>query len=272
MRLTILISLLCLFAFMTRVAADEATETALKNELGAGFHVRGAGIFVCAGDLDESAFDVIIDKTVVPCANALWKQYFVKRPTIPIRIYLFNSEKTYRAYAKSLFGDTNVSYFGYYKPDKHALVMNISTGTGTLVHEMVHALMAPDFPNAPTWFSEGLASLYEQCQVSPDGLTGLTNWRLPILQKALKDKTTLSLPRLIATNREEFLDQHAGIHYAQARYFCFFMQDRGVLRDFYRSFRDNYKADPTGRKMIQQVFRGRLSGIERDWLSWTTQL
>jgi len=64
--------------------------------------------------------------------------------------------------------------------------MNIATGGGTLVHEMTHALMAPDFPQAPIWISEGLASLYEQCRVEKQSLKGDPNWRLPELKRALK--------------------------------------------------------------------------------------
>ena len=40
--------------------------------------------------------------------------------------------------------------------------MNISTGGGTLVHEIVHPFVAANFPNCPAWFNEGLGSLYEQ--------------------------------------------------------------------------------------------------------------
>jgi len=39
---------------------------------------------------------------------------------------------------------------------------HVSLGAGTLVHEMVHAFMAANFPAAPIWFNEGLASLFEQ--------------------------------------------------------------------------------------------------------------
>ena len=40
--------------------------------------------------------------------------------------------------------------------------MNIATGGGTLVHEIVHPFVEANFPGCPTWFNEGLGSLYEQ--------------------------------------------------------------------------------------------------------------
>ena len=39
--------------------------------------------------------------------------------------------------------------------------MNSATALGTLSHELVHPYMETNFPNVPSWFNEGLASLYE---------------------------------------------------------------------------------------------------------------
>ena len=73
-----------------------------------------------------------------------------------------------------LFDEEPSTPYGYFVPRERRMVMNIRTGGGTLVHEMVHALMKPDFPDVPTWFDEGLASLLEQCRFRPDGtLEGL---------------------------------------------------------------------------------------------------
>ena len=248
-------------------------ENGMRKQLGDDFRYGTAEMFVCAGNLDAPAFRGILNGTIGNGARLLWKQYFTKKPDYPIRVYLFSDGRTYTAYAKTLFGDTDVSYFGYYKPDKKTLVMNIGTGTGTLVHEMVHALMEPDFPNAPTWFSEGLASLYEQCNYTDDGLVGLVNWRLPILRDALKQQTTLPLDKLAATSRAEFLDRKTtGIHYAQARYFCMYLQERKLLRAFYRAYRDGYEKDPAGVKTLKKLLGKPLPEVEKDWLAWVDTL
>ena len=42
-------------------------------------------------------------------------------------------------------------------------IMNIATGGGTLVHEIVHPYVEANFPGCPAWFNEGLGSLYEAC-------------------------------------------------------------------------------------------------------------
>ena len=87
--------------------------------------------------------------------------------------------------------------YGYYKPQQRTLVMNISTGGGTLVHELTHALIDFDFPLVPDWFNEGLASLHEACHILPDEsrIEGLTNWRLPGLQQAVAERRLPSLER-----------------------------------------------------------------------------
>lgn len=247
-------------------------EAQMRRQLGDDFRYGRSEMFVCAGDMDKDTFNDIVQGTIGTGAKLLWKQYFVKHPTYPIRVYLFSDEKTYRACAKKLFDDTDVSYYGYYKPDEQALVMNIGTGMGTLVHEMVHALMEPDFPDAPTWFSEGLASLYEQCNYTRDGLVGLVNWRLPVLREGLKNKTTLPLTTLVATDRDQFLDKNLGVHYAQARYFCQYMQERTLLKGFYKAYRDGYAKDPTGRKTLEKTFGKSLPEVEKDWLVWVATL
>jgi len=267
----IIITLLLLPATLLADVFGDAVKE-MREQLGAGFLVRQSGIFICAGNLPKREFDAIVDGTVTRGAEALWGQYFVKKPTYPIRVYLFADKVSYDTYARALFGDADISPFGYYKPDKKALVMNIATGTGTLVHEMTHALMAPDFPDAPTWFSEGIASLYEQCRFAKGGLTGMVNWRLPVLRAGQQKKTTLPLAKLIATSREEFLDENLGVHYAQARYFCFYLQEHGKLVEYYRTFRDNYTGDPTGAKSLVKVLKKPVAEVEKDWLKWVKGL
>ena len=70
-------------------------------------------------------------------------------------------------------------FFGFYMSGERKMVMNIATGTGTLAHELVHPLLAEDFPNVSSWFNEGFASLYEQSGSRGSRMMGFVNWRLP---------------------------------------------------------------------------------------------
>ena len=47
---------------------------------------------------------------------------------------------------------------------------------------------------------------------------------------------------------------HVDTNYAQARYFCMYMQKKGVLEEFYRTFRDDRAIDPRGLKAVGKIF------------------
>lgn len=244
----------------------------MKKALDGSFLVERDGIFLVAGNVSRAKFDRIRRFTIERSARAMWNAYFQKKPDYPITVYLFRDDRSYRHWAKKLFGDTKVSHFGYYRPWDHTLVMNIGTGTGTLVHEMTHALMKPDFPNVPTWFDEGLASLHEQCQVQRDTIIGLENWRLAGLQKAIKGGRLVPLTKLVATSAADFRGRNMGLHYAEARYLVLYLQRKGLLRRFYRQFRDGHKADPTGAKTLAKLTGKSIAELEKEWLPWVMKL
>jgi len=253
-------------------AATGRRLAAMRDRLGSGFLVEREGIFLIAGNLTPPVFERIRVQTIRLCAEAMWETYFQRKPDYPILICLFADDASYRHWAKDLFADTEVSHFGYYRPGDHTLVMNIGTGTGTLVHEMTHALIRPDFPSVPTWFDEGLASLHEQCQVAGDRIVGLVNWRLPELQKAIEAGRLVPLAALVATSDAEFRGEERGLHYAEARYLAMYLQQRGLLERFYRQFRDGHKGDPTGAKTLAAVTGHSLQELERDWVAWVKTL
>jgi hypothetical protein len=236
-----------------------------------GLRVMSAPTFVIAGDLPPARLQSLAARTITPAAERLGRMFDLRPPISPICVFVFDGQESYRRFAKSCWGDTDVPYFGYFNPAENAVIMDINTGTGTLVHELTHALTAPDFPDMPAWFNEGLASLYEQCRFDGDEMIGLVNWRLPTLQAALQDGSLPSLERMVVGN--DFRGRHEGLNYAQARYLCMFMQERGRLKRFYKLFRENRQSDPTGLHALQDAFDGRSTGeIERAFREWVPEL
>ena len=242
----------------------------LGKSLNRSFEVTVSPPFVVAGNMSASEVEQYAASSVVGPAKAMWSAYFRKKPDQVITVLLFNDDATYRAWAKKLFSDTDVAHFGYYKPDKQTLVMNISTGSGTLVHELTHALVVYDFPDQPTWFNEGLASLHEQCQVGQDDITGLVNWRLPGLQTAIKDGTLRPLRELVT--KDDFRGPLMGLNYAHARYFVQYMQQQGLLKKFYAYFRDHHAGDDAAVKAIEHVFGRKIDDIDKDFVAWVKTL
>jgi hypothetical protein len=228
--------------------------------------------FVIAGDGGAEALAAYRDRTILAATRCLQKQFFSRKPGEPVLILLFETQEPYRRLARKWFGDGDVPYYGYFRHD-NVMLMNVGTGTGTLVHELTHALIKPDFPQVPSWFNEGLASLYEQCSLGADDtIKGHENWRLPGLQKAISAGKLRPLAKMIADPkfyREDLL----GVNYAQARYLMFYLQEKGLLVKYYQTFRDGVKEDGMGLASLKEVIAPRsLEEFEREWRAWVMTL
>ena len=192
--------------------------------------------------------------------------YFSKQPDKIIEVWLFKNEKTYRKGAKKFFDDEPETPYGYYSPEDNALVMNIGPGAGTLSHELVHPYIEANFPNAPSWFNEGLASLYEQPSERKGHIVGLPNWRLPNLKKEIKAGTLPKMTKLISTTRDQFYEADYD-SYAYARYIVYYLQEQGKLQEFYKKFLED-KKDLTGATALAAVLGEDLDKFEAKWRKW----
>ncbi len=151
--------------------------------------------------------------------------------------------------------------------------MNISTGGGTLVHEIVHPFIEANFPDCPSWFNEGLASLYEQSRDERGHIQGSTNWRLNGLKEAIAEKRVPAFKTLCSTTRHEFYEEDPGTNYSQARYLCYYLQEQGLLVKFYHEFRENVVTDPTGYKTLQNVLgTDDMEAFKQRWEAYTAGL
>lgn len=168
-------------------AADYAQQVIkVRSQAVEGFEIIIQKPFVVAGDGPLSTTREIARDTIGWAVTRLKQEYFSDDPAQIICIWLFKDEESYRKNAERIWGDAPDTPFGYYSHRHQALVMNIDTGTGTLVHELVHPFIATNFPECPSWFNEGLASLYEQCGDNRGHIWGRTNWRLKGLQEIIE--------------------------------------------------------------------------------------
>ena len=228
--------------------------------------------FVVIGDESAAVVKRRAEGTVKWSVDSLKESYFAKDPDHIIDIWLFKDKKSYQSNTRKFLGEVPSTPFGYYSSSNRALVMNIATGGGTLVHEIVHPFIAANFPDCPSWFNEGLASLYEQCGSSNGRITGYTNWRLAGLQKVIRAGTLPSFKELTASD-SEFYGMDRGDNYAQARYLCYYLQERGLLRRFYREFRQHCKKDPGGFKTLARVLGEKdMTAFEKKWKAYVLKL
>lgn len=254
-------------------ASCQALAKRLRMQLGEECRVIVRPPFVLAGDMTETRLAGWYDRTIGPATRAMEHAYFRVPPDEPIAVSLFTGEQSYDRYAKALYGDAEVSIYGYYKRDQRALVMNAGTGAGTVVHELTHALADFDCPAIPDWLNEGLASLHEQCRIRSDetGIEGLENWRLPKLQQAIAQDRLRPLRSLIGD--DDFRESDISVNYAQARYFFLWLERQGLLQRFFRRWRADQASDPLGLAAVESLFPGQSwDEIDRQYRQWVATL
>lgn len=229
--------------------------------------------FVVIGDEDEATVKRRGEQTVRWAVDRLKKDYFARAPDHIIDVWLFKDKDSYEQNAWELLEDRPTTPYGYYSAKHRALVMNIATGGGTLVHEIVHPFMAANFPACPSWFNEGLASLYEQCGDNNGHIHGYTNWRLTGLQEAIRKDRLPTFEELCGTTTREFYDDAHGTNYAQARYLCYYLQERGLLVKYYHTFRKNADKDPTGYETLKTLLNERdMTAFQERWEDYVLKL
>ncbi|MBA3499920.1 MAG: hypothetical protein M4D80_11625 [Myxococcota bacterium] len=211
--------------------------------------------------------------TVRWAADILERDYFGKRPSIILDIFLFDTAATYERGVKKLTGEEPGTPYGFYSRTHRGLFMNIATGGGTLVHEIVHPYVEADFPSAPAWLNEGLGSLYEQSAERDGHIVGLTNWRLAGLQKAIAKDTVPTFKTLTSMDSETFYGEASGTNYSQSRYLLYYMQEKGLLRDFYKAFRAARSKDPTGyATLVKALGEKDMADFEDRWQAFVAKL
>jgi hypothetical protein len=201
---------------------------------------------------------------------------FQTRPGRAISVYLFPSAAPYEAYCKTRWSERCLSKYGFYRPDERKMVMNAGLGLGTLTHELVHPIVEADFPTAPAWINEGIASLFEAPVIPRAGeIHGVKNWRHPRLIGAWaspREKDAARLDALFAMNDDTFRDDAEDLHYAMARYACQWLDDAGKLWAFYQAWRDDVADDPTGEKAFERVVGKPPREMHDAWAKWVKAL
>jgi hypothetical protein len=229
--------------------------------------------WVVVGDLDADAVRARATGTVEWTTNQLRRDYFAKDPADAWTIWLFADDESYTRHAKAFFGDEPDTPYGYADSGEHALIMNIGTGGGTLVHEMVHPFIGANLPDCPAWINEGLASLYEHVGEEDGHIWGYTNWRLRGLKAAIRAGDVPSLRWLTATTWEQFYAEERGVNYAMARYLMQYMQEKGKLRPFMAAYAKNRATDPTGyQTLIETLGVTDVARFTTEWEAWAMAL
>ena len=161
--------------------------------------------FVVIGDEAQAAVQEHADGTVKWAVSRLKQDFFPNDPTEILDIWLFKDAASYEKHARLLFGETPTTPYGYYSRAHKALIMNINTGGGTLVHEIVHPFMEANFPACPPWLNEGMGSLYEQCGDADGHIHGFTELAFARTAKGNKIERSAVIQGADGNGRERLL-------------------------------------------------------------------
>ena len=246
----------------------------LKKKLpGKGFTICVQPPFVVVGDEEPGRVRMRAVQTVKWAVERLKQDYFKKDPEHILDIWLFRDKDSYEKNTLAVFEEEPDTPYGFYSEANRALIMNIATGGGTLIHEIVHPFTRANFPRCPAWFFEGLGSLYEQSSERDGRIVGLTNWRLAGLQKALKKGSTPTFEELTGTSDSDFYHLDSGTNYAQARYLCYYLQQKGLLVRYFREFVANHGKDPSGYDTLKEILGEKdMAAFEKTWKDFVLKL
>jgi hypothetical protein len=144
-----------------------------------------------------------------------------------------------------------------------------------LRHEFVHALhhghMDAVGQEHPAWIQEGIATLYEDYRLEPDG-----GVRFPANDRQPLAVTLVASGRLIpwrelVTMPSDALQAEAARTYPQLRSIFRFIAHEGRLEAWYETYVDGYDRDPTGAAALETALGDPLDELERRWRRWLRQ-
>lgn len=251
----------------------ERTAERLRAKLSEDCHVIVRNPFVLGGDGSESNLGEAYDELIAPVARTLSQCYFDTPPSAPITVLLFSSDAAFQEHAALFDRRRRADYYGYYMREDRRVMLNASSGGGTVAHELTHSLAHFDFPKMPEWFDEGLASLHEEAEFADDGrsIRGRSNWRINHLLLGLRRGQVRPLDQFLESP-DAVRPNLDAIDYAHARYLCLYLQERNLLAEYYRTLRDTNGQDATGRATLEKLIAPKsLDEFDRDFRQWAAK-
>lgn len=263
----------------------------LRAELGAGvrmFVQDGALLFVASDG--GAAVDAYADQARRALAAYLAPGRLRSGPERAVTVFVEPGDDAYDRLCRRHLHRPCEAPWGFTLPGAREVFVNAAHGAGTLLHEMLHPLMADDWSDwdagLPRWLGEGMAALYEQSRFTDGGdLRGEKNPRLETLLRGLAvGDPAARMSSLFGMSDDAFRgadDGDAGAyvlerHEATARYLMLWLQDtragEGGPWRFYVEWRDALAADPTGARAFARVAGGTPEDTEAEWERWVKAL
>lgn len=226
--------------------------------------------FVIFSDMNVELTYRLIDTDIRNTIDAMSNNYVNKLPDIITPIYIFAEFDDYKEFVLKNYdiAENDLSPYGFYKISKNVIVIRYVSWKGSILHEITHRFLRSDFPNAPSWFDEGLASLNEKSTYKNGNLIGDFSFRILPLRRALTDGKYTGLKKLMETNDEELYGQRSSYYYAQARYLLMYLQEKELLNKYYTLFRDTQDNDNSGISQLIDITGNSIEKLDEEYLAY----
>lgn len=197
----------------------------------------------------------------------------------PWVVVILPTREDFLKWAVGKYGPDAVSAFGMiggeYSHDAKRLI-SIDLG-GTLRHEFFHVLHWRSSTRLgqshPVWIQEGLCSLVEDYDVDGGGqVRPAPSWRTNMARRLARGSGFTDIQELAAMPRERFTGRNPLANYALARTFFLYLFERGVLGEWYATYTETFREDPTGIKAVERVFDAPIAEVNRSWRAWVRSL
>ncbi|MBE2226006.1 MAG: hypothetical protein IAE93_01630 [Ignavibacteria bacterium] len=226
--------------------------------------------FVIFSDMNDELTYKLIDNDIRNASDAMTNNYVNKLPDVVTPVYLFEQYDKYKEFVMDNYDidEDDISPYGFYKISKNVIVVRYVTWKGSITHEITHRFIKADFPEAPSWFDEGFASLNEKATFRNGNLIADFSWRIIPLRRAINENTYTGLKHLMQTNDNELYGKRTSYYYGQSRYLLMYLQENGLFEKYYRNFRDNFNKDNTGIKQLEAVTGKSLKTLDAELLDY----
>ena len=223
----------------------------------------------------------------------LEREYDVVLPETYVTVYMVPTSDDLIKHAKRLHGiQVSRATFGYSFRDDMSVVVAIPNQflIGTIMHEFFHLAVRSNFGDIPQWLDEGMAGLYEVSKFQNDAVFGIPNWRGKVLSKLMNRRPTvrqmvvsdwfafeqIEYARELQKDTEEETppaEQMAAM-LATARYFTFYLQEKGKLKSVFQDLQKLTPGSGSGKpamdsiKILEDHLGSRIDRIDGDFLAW----
>lgn len=90
--------------------------------------------------------------------------------------------------------------------------------------------------------------------------------RIPIACNSVKESCPRSRNSAIPPTIHQFRAEDPGTNYAQARYLCYYLQERGLLRKFHADFVKFQQADSGGYQTLKVFLKEKdMAAFQKRW-------